>query len=294
MRDETLALLDEFAAAWARGETPDPRELVARAPEGEREELTRALDRYLSGSPPRPASDASRKFVAAIALEAESAAEPPLLALRLERRLTRDAVVDGLMSRLGLDPAKRAKVRRYFSDLEVGVLDPKGVAPELWNALRTVLSVDSSGEWLARKVTGVSLSAPVYHRMADRPELAARLSQPSPRTGRARGAGRGRSTLYLRRLIVDDRRVCGEHVTRTRARTPSASDTSTSSAAPSCRSLSRRSPRTSSACASSRAGSSATAPACCCPLSGVILLNAAEAKHRGRSADPPSPLHDCA
>jgi hypothetical protein len=45
MRDETLALLDEFAAAWARGETPDPRQLVARAPEREREELNRALDR---------------------------------------------------------------------------------------------------------------------------------------------------------------------------------------------------------------------------------------------------------
>ena len=178
MRDETLALLDEFAAAWARGETPDPRELVDRAAEGEREEFRRMLDRYLSAAPAREVSAASLEYMRSIASEADAVAEPPLLALRLERRLTRDAVVERLIGLLGLDPGKRAKVRRYFSDLEVGVLDPKGVAPELWSALRTVLSVDASGEWLARQVTGVSLSAPVFHRMADRPDLAAPAAVP--------------------------------------------------------------------------------------------------------------------
>jgi hypothetical protein len=167
MRDETLALLDEFAAAWARGETPDPRALLARAPERDRDELARALDRYLAGAPPRAASEESRAFVAAIAAEAESAAEPPLLALRLERRLTRDAVVEGLMSRLGLDPAKRAKVRRYFSDLEVGVLDPRGVAASVWEALGQVLGGEALATALLRS-EGVSLSiTQAYYRVTD-------------------------------------------------------------------------------------------------------------------------------
>lgn len=162
MRDETLALLDEFAAAWARGETPDPRELVARTPEGERDALTLALDRYLVAAPPRAATDASRAFVAAIAQEAESAAEPPLLALRLERRLTRDTVVDGLMGLLGLDPGKRAKVRRYFSDLEVGVLDPRGVAASVWEALGQVLGAEPKALVPGWKPPAAKVSAAYY------------------------------------------------------------------------------------------------------------------------------------
>ncbi len=138
MREETLLLLEEFAAAWARGETPDPRELLARAPAAEQDELARALDRYLVAAPPRAASEESRAFVAAIAREAE----PPLLALRLERRLTRDALVDRLMELLGLRAERRAKVRRYVSDLEVGVLDPAGVAASVWDALGQVLGAN--------------------------------------------------------------------------------------------------------------------------------------------------------
>lgn len=181
MRDETLALLDEFAAAWARGKTPDPRALIARAPEGERDELARALDRYLAGAPPRTASEASRAYVAAIAREAESAAEPPLLALRLERRLTRDAVVDRLMELLGLRAERRAKVRRYVSDLEVGVLDPRGVAASVWEALGQVLGADAHA--LAQPRPGRAEGAlTAYYRLPDLSrveELAAPASAPS-------------------------------------------------------------------------------------------------------------------
>jgi len=171
MRDETLALLDEFAAAWARGETPDPRELIARVPEAEQAELAKALDRYLAASPPRQPSEASRAYVASIAAEAEAAAEPPLLALRLERRLTRDAVVDRLMGALGLDPGRREKVRAYFSDLEVGVLDPRGVQEAVWEALGQVFGKDAVARSLLQS-GGVSLSAETaFYRLANRPQL---------------------------------------------------------------------------------------------------------------------------
>lgn len=172
MTDSALALLDEFAAAWARGETPDPRELLARAPEDEREELTQALDRYLVAAPARAPSAASRAYVAQIAGEAAADAEPPLLAARLQRRLTRDAVVDKLMGLLGLDPGKRSKVRTYFSDLEVGVLNPRGVNRAVWDALGQVL-----GEGVVtRSLRGGASAAPAveiaYYRVPRPPELA--------------------------------------------------------------------------------------------------------------------------
>lgn len=179
MRDETLALLDEFAAAWARGETPDPRELVDRAPAGEREELTRMLDRYLTAAPAREMSEATLEYMRSIASEADAVAEPPLLALRLERRLTREAVVERLIGLLGLDPGKRAKVRRYFSDLEVGVLDPKGVQQSVWDALGQVLGKDGVTRALSG-ARGVSLSIQsAYYRVADEPLRAAADALPA-------------------------------------------------------------------------------------------------------------------
>ena len=40
--------------------------------------------------------------------------------------MTVDDVVGALIERLGLDPAKRAKVKRYYQRLEGGLLDPHG------------------------------------------------------------------------------------------------------------------------------------------------------------------------
>ena len=191
MRDETLALLDEFAAAWARGETPDPRELLARAPAEEQAELAQALDRYLAASPPRQPSEAARAYVAAIAAEAEATAEPPLLALRLQRRLTRDAVVDRLMGALKLDPGRREKVRAYFADLEVGVLDPRGVQQAVWEALGQVFGKEAVARLLL-KPGGVSLSAEAaFYRLANRPQLE-QQALPAVAPSLACRAGRGR------------------------------------------------------------------------------------------------------
>ena len=55
LTDPTLELLEEFTAAWLRGETPDPREVLDRAPENERAELSALIERFLVRQPSREA-----------------------------------------------------------------------------------------------------------------------------------------------------------------------------------------------------------------------------------------------
>lgn len=153
-------LFDEFAAAYARGERPDVAALLRRAGAGA-DELASLLDAFLAAVPARTTSP-----VDVALLRARVAHEPPLLALRLRRRLTRESVAEALVARLGLDPARRAKVRAYFSDLETGVLEPRGVMREVWDALEQVLGAD------VRALAGLrppplSSAAPAFYRLRD-------------------------------------------------------------------------------------------------------------------------------
>lgn len=153
-------LFDEFAAAYARGERPDVAAALARAGE-EADALASLLDAFLAAVPARETRAEDVEL-----MQARLAGEPPLLALRLRRRLTRDAVVEALMGLLGLDPGKRGKVRAYFSDLETGVLAPLGVMREVWDALEQVLGAD------VRALAGLqppSLppAAPAFYRLGD-------------------------------------------------------------------------------------------------------------------------------
>ena len=135
MADDVLRLLDEFAARWARGERPDAREYLERA--GERqEELTRLLDRFLSLTPAPKPNDQTLTLA-----EAWVAGLPPLVELRASQGLKRDAVVDALMKALGLGTAKRDKVRRYYHQLETGLLEPVRVDRRVWEALASALRV---------------------------------------------------------------------------------------------------------------------------------------------------------
>ncbi|MGH3005446.1 MAG: hypothetical protein ACRDOS_06000 [Gaiellaceae bacterium] len=60
-------------------------------------------------------------------LDAWARGEPPLVELRTRRGVRRAALVDALVERLALDPAKRQKVGRYVHQLESGLLDPARV-----------------------------------------------------------------------------------------------------------------------------------------------------------------------
>ena len=135
----TETLFDEFAVRYARGERPDVGEYLGRAG-AEREELGRMIDRFLEAMPARQTTEED-----VILIDARRAQEPPLLVLRLRRRLSRDVVVGALTGQLRLDPAKSDKVDRYYHDLEVGNLDPEPVDRRVWDVLADVLKANVRG-----------------------------------------------------------------------------------------------------------------------------------------------------
>jgi hypothetical protein len=150
-------LFDEYALRYVRGERPDVRDYLDRAG-AEREALGRMLDRFLQSV---PAQEPSEEDV--VLLRARVEQEPPLLLLRLRRKLTRDAVVDALVGALGLDPAKREKVDGYYHRLETGLLDPGGVSTSVWGALEGFLHANVRA--LASPILPPpSPPAAVYHR----------------------------------------------------------------------------------------------------------------------------------
>ncbi len=129
-------LFDEFATRYVRGERPDVRDYLERAGP-EREELGRLIDRFLEAVPAREPTEEE-----VVLMQARLEAEPPLLALRLRRKLTRETVVDALVKRLGLDPGKSDKIGGYYHELEVGILDPKPVDRRVWDVLSDVLTAN--------------------------------------------------------------------------------------------------------------------------------------------------------
>jgi len=173
-------LFDEFATRYLRGEQPDVRDYLARAgPESE--DLARMLDRFLQAAPAREPTEEE-----VVLLQARLEQEPPLLLLRRRRKLTRAAVVDALVGLLGLDAAKSGKVRRYYSDLEVGVLDPRPVDGRVWEALGSVLQANVRAVAALRPEPP---AAPALAYMREPTVLQAKLSMaeaaPAPRADEA-------------------------------------------------------------------------------------------------------------
>ena len=52
-------------------------------------------------------------------------------------------MVAALVESLGLGRDARGKVRRYYQQLELGQLEPKGVAASVWDALTALLGRDA-------------------------------------------------------------------------------------------------------------------------------------------------------
>lgn len=89
---------------------------------------------------------------------------PPLLRARQARKLELDDLVAGLVEKLGLTTDATAKVRRHYQELELGRLDPAGVAASVWVALAVLLGRDAKG--LAR-VPPPAPAPPAVSRAAD-------------------------------------------------------------------------------------------------------------------------------
>lgn len=136
MRETTLTLFDEFAAAFAAGRDPNLRDFLARAGD-EAPVLARLVDSFLAGSDPPPAAPERLEL-----MRAWVRGEPPLLELRKARRLRRGEVVERLTGLLGLATGSEKKVAGYYHELESGLLEPRGVDARVWEALAQVLGTD--------------------------------------------------------------------------------------------------------------------------------------------------------
>lgn len=142
LTDRTLELLERFTAAWLRGESPDPRDVLAQAPEDERAELSRLVERFLAGQPRREPTDDSLAYVRAIsrmANESPMIAEAPLVEARNRAGKKRETVLRELRDALGLRAEDESKLRRYYHRLESGLLDTSQVSERVWSALEKIL-----------------------------------------------------------------------------------------------------------------------------------------------------------
>jgi hypothetical protein len=138
-REEIDMLFEEYAVRFARGENPDVRDFLARAADSDRDELARLLDGFLvRATPPSPDPETIEL------VRAWRSGEAPLLVLRKRRRLRVDDVAAALVKSLGIDESKRAKVKRYYQQLETGVLSPGRVNLSVFRTLGELLVVDAS------------------------------------------------------------------------------------------------------------------------------------------------------
>ena len=136
MREETVRLFDEFAAAYAAGDDPDLRAFLARAGD-DLPAFAQLVDRFLAGSDPPPVSEERLSL-----MRGWMGGDPPLLKLRKERALKRGEVVARLTRLLGLSPDREPKVLRYYHRVEGGLLDSRGVDQRVWAALAEIFGRD--------------------------------------------------------------------------------------------------------------------------------------------------------
>ena len=162
MNEATALLFDEFATAYRHGEAPDVLVYLERAGD-DADALANLIDRFLQAVPARAATE-DEAVLASAAVDGH----PPILELRVRRAVGRDAVVDALIRALGLDAAKRDKVDRYYHELEIGTLDPRGVDGSVWSTLGDLLKANV--QWLARfRPPPPAAMGDAYLRLPDEP-----------------------------------------------------------------------------------------------------------------------------
>ncbi len=131
MSTELDTLLDELARRHARGEPLDVEGTLRRA--GDRaDELAPLIEAFLARAPRRDPSEDALRFV-------RSLDEPPMLRARVAKALRVDDVVDAIVAACKIRPEGRSKARRYYQQLEGGVLDPSRVAASVWDAITSTL-----------------------------------------------------------------------------------------------------------------------------------------------------------
>ncbi len=156
MAERVEELFGEYASAYARGERPQAREFLARAG-AQADELALLIDSFLARAPvPAPDEQGVQLF------DAWQADESPLFRLRTARGLSRDAVVAALVRALGIDQNKEEKARRYYYELESGLLEPERVDRRVWETLAETLDarIRDLAAWAPRRLEFLATAFP--------------------------------------------------------------------------------------------------------------------------------------
>lgn len=132
--DPLFDLFDEWAASLARGERPDPIAFLERAGEGV-DQLADLMDAFLQIAP-RGEPTAETLLLA----RAWVAGSSPLVELRASHGVRRDDVVQAVVEEFRIAPDRREKVRRYYHELEAGLLDPTSLDGRLVDVIARTLS----------------------------------------------------------------------------------------------------------------------------------------------------------
>jgi hypothetical protein len=155
--DRAMRLLEEFAAARARGERPDVIAYLERAG-GDAERFGRLVEALWDTSPPPEPSAGSVAVMRALAED-----EPPLLVLRRRLGMTLDEMAAALGDLLARPAAETPRLRALYQRLEVGRIDLAEAAPSVHAAVARVLGVDE-GEL---PPAGGAAAGPVFARAGD-------------------------------------------------------------------------------------------------------------------------------
>jgi hypothetical protein len=131
MSPEVETLLDELVRRHARGEPLDVEGTLQRAGD-HADELAPLIEAFLARAPRRGPTPASLAFV-------RSLDDPPLTRARVAKAVKVEDVVDAIVTECELDPATRPRVKRYYQQLEAGILDPTRVAASVWDAITGLL-----------------------------------------------------------------------------------------------------------------------------------------------------------
>lgn len=168
-------LRDEFAAAFAAGQSPDPTEWLAQVGDDERQELESLIDHYLMTAPRRAwDAEAYEHSLAKVAVdrafesrEGVSGSWPELLPrLRDRARIKRAELVERLTAKLG--ETDSAKVGVYYNRMEHGALPADGVSATVLAALADLVGTSAAalraaGASGAERASGAE---PAYARLA--------------------------------------------------------------------------------------------------------------------------------
>ena len=167
MRADILVnqLFDEWAASYARGENPDPLLYLERA-ELHADDLSTLMDGLLRLAPRNQPTEETL-----VLARAWISGASPLVELRASRGVRREEVVEAVMNEFNLAPERRIKVKRYYHELESGLLDPAGLDRRLADLLaRTLHSTrEAILAWRPRPLT----AEPAYRASEDQYRLEA-------------------------------------------------------------------------------------------------------------------------